>query len=63
MTSGHDLIAYLAAQLETHVRVAIQTCEPAGVAKYLFSLAQALNHFYHRHRIKDDSYRCPTSIP
>ena len=47
-------LIYLAAQLETQVRVAIQTCEPAGVAKYLFNLAQALNHFYHRHRIKDE---------
>ncbi len=47
-------LIYLAAQLETHVRVAIHNCEPAGVAKYLFNLAQALNHFYHRHRIKDE---------
>ena len=47
-------LLYLAAQLETQVRVAIHTCEPAGVAKYLFNLAQALNHFYHRHRIKDE---------
>lgn len=47
-------LIYLAAQLETQVRVAIQTCEPAGVARYLFNLAQALNHFYHRHRIKDE---------
>ncbi len=47
-------LIYLAAQLETQVGVAIQTCEPAGVARYLFNLAQALNHFYHRHRIKDE---------
>ncbi|MYC81081.1 MAG: arginine--tRNA ligase [Acidobacteria bacterium] len=47
-------LIYLAAQLETQVRVAIHNCEPAGVAKYLFNLAQALNHFYHRHRIKDE---------
>lgn len=47
-------LLYLAAQLRTQVRVAIHTCEPAGVAKYLFNLAQALNHFYHRHRIKDE---------
>ena len=53
---GNDFwtLIYSAAQLETQVRVAIQTCEPAGVAKYLFNLAQALNHFYHRHRIKDE---------
>jgi arginyl-tRNA synthetase len=25
--------------------------EPATVAKYLFSLAQAFNNFYHKHRI------------
>ena len=54
ITDDFWTLIYLAAQLETHVRVAIQTCEPAGVAKYLFSLAQALNHFYHRHRIKDE---------
>ena len=47
-------LIYLSAQLESHVRVSIQNCEPAGVAKYLFTLAQALNHFYHRHRIKDE---------
>ena len=47
-------LIYLAAQLETQIRVAIHNCEPAGVAKYLFNLAQALNHFYHRHRIKDE---------
>ena len=47
-------LIYLAAQLDTQVGVAIQTCEPAGVARYLFNLAQALNHFYHRHRIKDE---------
>ncbi len=47
-------LIYLSGQLESNVRVSIQTCEPAGVAKYLFSLAQALNHFYHRHRIKDE---------
>ena len=54
ITDDFWTLIYLAAQLETHVRVAIHTCEPAGVAKYLFSLAQALNHFYHRHRIKDE---------
>ena len=47
-------LIYLAAQLESQVRVSIQTCEPASTARYLFSLAQALNHFYHRHRIKEE---------
>lgn len=47
-------LIYLSAQLESTVTVSIHTCEPASVAKYLFSLAQALNHFYHRHRIKDE---------
>ena len=28
-----------------------QMAEPAIVAKYLFSLAQAFNNFYHKHRI------------
>jgi len=47
-------LIYLSAQLETTVKISIHTCEPASVAKYLFSLAQALNHFYHRHHIKDE---------
>jgi arginyl-tRNA synthetase len=44
-------LIYLAAQLESNVRLAIQTAEPATVAKYLFTLAQAFNNFYHKHRI------------
>ncbi|MEW5974948.1 MAG: arginine--tRNA ligase [Acidobacteriota bacterium] len=44
-------LATLAAQLESQARVAVQTSEPATVAKYLFTLAQAFNNFYHRHRI------------
>ena len=44
-------LIYLAAQLETSVSLSIQMAEPATVAKYLFSLAQAFNNFYHRHRI------------
>jgi arginyl-tRNA synthetase len=41
----------LAAQLESNVRLSIHTAEPATVAKYLFTLAQAFNNFYHKHRI------------
>ncbi len=44
-------LIYLAAQLELNTRLAIQTAEPATVAKYLFSLAQSFNNFYHKHRI------------
>jgi arginyl-tRNA synthetase len=44
-------LIYLAAQLEPNVRLSVQMAEPATVAKYLFSLAQAFNNFYHRHRI------------
>jgi arginyl-tRNA synthetase len=44
-------LIYLASQLESSVRVSIQTSEPATLAKYLFTLAQAFNLFYHKHRI------------
>lgn len=44
-------LIYLASQLESNVRLSIQTSEPATLAKYLFTLAQAFNLFYHRHRI------------
>jgi arginyl-tRNA synthetase len=44
-------LIYLASQLESTVKLAIQTCEPSTVAKYLFTLAQAFNLFYHRHKI------------
>jgi arginyl-tRNA synthetase len=44
-------LIYLAAQLESSVQVSIQTSEPATLAKYLFTLAQAFNLFYHKHRI------------
>ncbi len=44
-------LAYTASQLEANVKVALQTAEPAMVAKFLFTLAQAFNVFYHRHRI------------
>jgi len=44
-------LVYLAAQLESSVRLSILTAEPAAVAKYLFTLAQAFNNFYHKHRI------------
>jgi arginyl-tRNA synthetase len=47
-------LIYLAGQLESNVRVALDTAEPAIVAKYLFTLAQAFNNFYHRHRIKEE---------
>jgi arginyl-tRNA synthetase len=48
-------LIYLAAQLDFHVRLSIQTAEPATVAKYLFTLAQAFNNFYHKHRILVES--------
>lgn len=48
-------LIYLAGQLESNVRVALDTAEPAVVAKYLFTLAQAFNNFYHRHRIKEEA--------
>jgi len=44
-------LIYLAAQLQTNVSLSIQMAEPATVAKYLFTLAQGFNNFYHRHRI------------
>jgi len=44
-------LIYLASQLESSVQVSIQTSEPATLAKYLFTLAQAFNLFYHKHRI------------
>ena len=47
-------LIYLSAQLESTVRISVKTCEPATVAKYLFTLAQELNHLYHRYRIKDE---------
>ena len=48
-------LIYLAGQLESNVRVALDTAEPAVVAKYVFTLAQAFNNFYHRHRIKEEA--------
>jgi arginyl-tRNA synthetase len=44
-------LIYLAAQLDTTVLLSIQMAEPATVAKYLFSLAQTFNNFYHKHHI------------
>jgi arginyl-tRNA synthetase len=44
-------LIHLASQLESSVQVSIQTSEPATLAKYLFTLAQAFNLFYHKHRI------------
>ena len=44
-------LIYLASQLETNVSLSIQMAEPATITKYLFSLAQAFNNFYHKHRI------------
>jgi len=44
-------LIYLAAQFQTSVSLSIQMAEPATVAKYLFSLAQSFNNFYHKHRI------------
>jgi arginyl-tRNA synthetase len=48
-------LIYLAGQLDFNVRLALDTAEPAIVAKYLFTLAQAFNNFYHRHRIKEET--------
>jgi arginyl-tRNA synthetase len=48
-------LIYLAAQLETNVSLSIQMAEPATVTKYLFTLAQAFNNFYHKHRILIES--------
>ncbi len=44
-------LIYSSAQLETNISLSIQMAEPATVAKYLFSLSQAFNNFYHKHRI------------
>jgi arginyl-tRNA synthetase len=44
-------LAYAASQLDVNVKIALQTTEPAMLAKFLFALAQAFNVFYHRHRI------------
>ena len=55
-------LIYLSAQLESTVRISIKTCEPATVAKYLFTLAQELNHFYHRYRIKDEANQMKKSF-
>jgi len=41
----------LASQLESNIQISLQTAEPALVAKYLFTLAQVFNVYYHRHRI------------
>jgi arginyl-tRNA synthetase len=48
-------LIYLASQLESTVKLAIQTCEPSTVAKYLFTLGQAFSLFYHRHKIITES--------
>jgi arginyl-tRNA synthetase len=48
-------LVYQAGQLEFIVSLALDTAEPANVAKYLFALAQAFNNFYHRHRIKEEA--------
>jgi arginyl-tRNA synthetase len=55
LTKGVDdelwKLIYSASQFETSVSLSIQMAEPATVAKYLFGLAQAVNNFYHKHRI------------
>ena len=48
-------LIYQAGQLEFVVRLALDTAEPANVARYLFALAQAFNNFYHKHRIKEEA--------
>ena len=48
-------LVYQAGQLESNVSLALDTAEPATVAKYLFTLAQAFNNFYHKHRIKEEA--------
>jgi arginyl-tRNA synthetase len=44
-------LVYLASQLESNVQLAVQAYEPATLARYLFTLAQTFNLFYHKHRI------------
>ena len=50
---GDDLweVALLAGMLGSAVAGAIETQEPAILAKYAFQLAQAFNLFYHKHHI------------
>jgi len=50
---GDDLweVLRLAGLLDFEVKAAINSREPAFIAKYAFELAQAFNLFYHRHRI------------
>ena len=55
-------LIYLSAQLESTVRISVKTCEPAAVAKYLFTMAQELNHFYHRYKIKDEASQMKKSF-
>ncbi|HEX3377965.1 MAG TPA: DALR anticodon-binding domain-containing protein, partial [Candidatus Acidoferrales bacterium] len=44
-------LAFLAASLDTQIDAAVNSQEPAFVAKYAFQLAQAFNLFYHHHHI------------
>jgi arginyl-tRNA synthetase len=51
--AGNEIwsLLMLAAQLGEFNSLAVNTAEPAVLAKYTFSLAKAFNLFYHRHRI------------
>ncbi len=51
--AGNDLWTLLlaAGSLGAHIQAAIKTQEPAFLAKFAFSLAQAFNLFYHKHKI------------
>ncbi len=44
-------LALLAGALDWHASAAVNSQEPAFVAKYAFQLGQAFNNFYHRHHI------------
>ena len=64
--AGDELwsLLLLAARLDEANEQAASSAEPAGVAKYTFSLARAFNLFYHRHRIiaEEDPARRATLI-
>jgi arginyl-tRNA synthetase len=45
----------LAARLDETLRVALNTTEPALLAKYAFQLAKSFNLFYHHHRILQET--------
>ncbi|MGH9757907.1 MAG: DALR anticodon-binding domain-containing protein, partial [Candidatus Acidiferrales bacterium] len=50
---GDDLwdLTLLAGSLDARVEIAINSQEPAFLARYAFELAQGFNNFYHKHHI------------